>query len=383
MIAFRSIFKNSVFPGLISLYSILLFAYSHEAIAADFRGVGDLPGGDFNTAVNAISGNRPIVVGSSNSEHGVEAFIYKNKKIGAQPLGDLAGGVFFSDALGVSLDGKTVVGHSKSGSGTEAFVWTAETGMQGLGDFSGGAFFSRAEAISDDGSVIVGYGTDANGAEAFIWSMLTGLQGLGDLYGGLSTSHARAVSGNGQVIVGKSLVEAFRWDAVSGMQGLGDLPGGEFRSEALGISANAQFIVGWGTSAAGVEAFIWENGAIQSLGDLPDGSHYSVAMDVSNNGVVVGRATGLNGTEAFIKRPAWNEVRSLREHLLNKYNLGAKLAGWSLYAATAIWDNGRVIAGVGVNPDGQIEGWIADIRKRVRRTKEVEESRKTSKPIDF
>src|SRR4051812_21909598 len=47
-------------------------------------------------------------------------------------LGDLPGGSFDSRAFGISSDGRVVVGHSDAG-GLQAFRWTAETGMTPLG----------------------------------------------------------------------------------------------------------------------------------------------------------------------------------------------------------------------------------------------------------
>src|SRR5688500_60556 len=85
-------------------------------------------------------------------------------------LGDLPGEPFCSAALGVSADGKVVVGSSRSSNGYEAFRWTAAAGMQGLGDLPGGAFASQASGVSADGSVIAGYGTKASGNEAFRWT---------------------------------------------------------------------------------------------------------------------------------------------------------------------------------------------------------------------
>src|SRR5437899_1899406 len=95
-----------------------------------------------------------------------------------QGLGDLPGGPFFSAARGVSADGKVVVGTSQSSNGYEAFRWTAATEMIGLGDLSGGGFLSEAAGVSADGGVIVGYGSSSSGREAFRWSQATGMVGL-------------------------------------------------------------------------------------------------------------------------------------------------------------------------------------------------------------
>ena len=61
-----------------------------------------------------------------------------------QGLGDLPGGIFNSQAYGVSANGSVVVGRGNSANGFEASRWTQETGMVGVGDLSGGDFYSFA-----------------------------------------------------------------------------------------------------------------------------------------------------------------------------------------------------------------------------------------------
>ena len=48
-------------------------------------------------------------------------------------LGDLPGGIFLSFATGLSADGSEVTGGSISDAGFERFRWTSETGIVGLG----------------------------------------------------------------------------------------------------------------------------------------------------------------------------------------------------------------------------------------------------------
>lgn len=57
-----------------------------------------------------------------------------------QGLGDLHGGEFSSIANGISPDGSVVVGSSRSVNGIEAFRWSEQQGMVGLGDLPGGIF---------------------------------------------------------------------------------------------------------------------------------------------------------------------------------------------------------------------------------------------------
>ena len=63
-------------------------------------------------------------------------------------LGDLPGGTFDSFATAMTPDGAAVVGIGTSASGTEAFRWTQASGMVGLGDPGGPPFQSVAISIS-------------------------------------------------------------------------------------------------------------------------------------------------------------------------------------------------------------------------------------------
>ena len=65
----------------------------------------------------------------------------------------------------------------------------------------------------------------------------------------------------------------------------------------------------------------------------------------------------------------WNAkhgMRNLRDVLVNDFGLGPSLAGWTLWEATSISDDGLVIAGTGRNPGGQGEGWVANLRSSHR-----------------
>ena len=79
-------------------------------------------------------------------------------------LGDLPGGFFDSDALGMSAVGGVVVGDSNSTRGFEPMRWTASGGMIGLGNMPGSRSFDGAAfAVSSEGSVVVGR-TQGDGA---------------------------------------------------------------------------------------------------------------------------------------------------------------------------------------------------------------------------
>jgi probable HAF family extracellular repeat protein len=334
---------------------------------ASFQGLGDIPGGSFNSIAWAVSSDGLVVVGESRSAFGTEAFRWTASG-GIVRLGDLPGGGFSSGATDVSVDGSVVVGSSISASGSEVFRWNVDSGMVGLGDLAGGIFRSFATSVSADGSVIVGSGNSASGSEVFRWTPATGMVGLGDLPGGRFQGWASATAADGSVVVGKSsstlsdesssssgFLEAFRWTAGDGMVGLGDLPGGIFDSEATATSADGSVVVGYGRTASGQEAFRWtvDDGMV-GLGSLPD-DYSSVANATSADGsVVVGSST----SEAFVWDQAYG-TRSIADLLVNDF--GLDLTGWTLKAATGISADGLTIVGQGTNPSGDPEAFIATI----------------------
>jgi len=195
--------------------------------------------------------------------------------------------------------------------------------------------------------------------------------GLGDLAGGGFLSAAYDASAGGSVVVGISESasggEAFRWTAVGGMVGLGDLPGGDFYSGAWAASADGSVVVGLSQSASGAEAFRWTSaGGMVGLGDLPGGNFYSLAEDVSADGsVVVGSGSTIAGVEAFVW-DAFYGMRNLKDVL--ETDFGLDLTGWTLVRAHSVSDDGLVIAGYGMNPDGATEAWIARLGARTEPT---------------
>lgn len=150
---------------------IIAWSMCAGADVPSFVGVGDLPGGSVASKALAVSGNGAVVVGTSKSDDGEsgparwEAFRW-NSAGGIQGLGDLLGGDFDSAAHGASANGSVIVGLGKSDDGqagpsrNEAFRWTGtplgEDEDAGLGDLDGGPFHSYAQAVSASGSVVVG-----------------------------------------------------------------------------------------------------------------------------------------------------------------------------------------------------------------------------------
>lgn len=361
--------------------------YSLSAASEDgplFMGLGDLPGDIFYSVANGVSGDGTVVVGSSVSENGWEAFRW-TFETGMIGLGDLPGGYFLSLATDASYDGSAIVGQGASeirsesrysDVGREAFLWTEETGMVGLGDLPESPFASTAHAVSGNGLVVVGAGNETEAqnvfgsSTAFRWTAESEMLALGALPGGSSYSEAADVSADGSIVVGAAgsltTVRAFRWTEETGMATLaGESDDGPVSSIANAVSADGEVIVGWSMThkqhSPFTEAFRWtEEDGVVRLGDLPGGELASQARDVSEDGsVIIGRSSSDLGQEPFV----WDEyhgMQALTDVLANDY--GLDLTGWTLDSAQAISDDGLVIVGRGINPDGNIEGWVACLR---------------------
>ncbi len=154
-------------------------------------GLGDLSGGNFLSGARGVSSDGAVVVGFSSStsswesyEDFTEAFRWTNNG-GMVGLGDLPGGNFDSWATAVSSDGQVIVGAGSSAASfassewaKEALLWTSDGSMVGLGDLPGGYFDSTAAAVSSDGSAVVGWSSTDEGPEAFIWDSIHGMRNL-------------------------------------------------------------------------------------------------------------------------------------------------------------------------------------------------------------
>ena len=186
-------------------------------------------------------------------------------------------------------------------------------------------------------------------------------------YGSFPGTYAYGVSADGFTIVGfsktggafNSTIEACRWD-YGVISGLGFLPGGS-NSNATDVSSDGTVIVGASRNADNnSEAFRWENGIMVGLGDLPGDGFSSRAYGVSSDGNVV-----VGGGEAapFVIKPfVWTQIDGMRnlEDILISH--GVDLTGWNLREATGVSGDGTVIIGRGTNPNGDLEGWLVDLK---------------------
>ncbi|MDZ4783779.1 MAG: PEP-CTERM sorting domain-containing protein [Planctomycetia bacterium] len=337
---------------------------------ASFTGLGTLSDTEhFDTGAYGLSADGLMVTGFASRAPGepVQAVRWSGAD-GMVGLPDLPGGSSFSSGWGLSNDGSVIVGNSDSSLGAQAFRWTHTEGIVGLGYLPGGSLNSQAFDVSADGSVVVGYSLSANSdeGEAFRWTDGDGMVGLGDLPEGGFHSVAFGVSGNGAVIVGggrykghgfDARQEAFRWTVDGGMVGLGFLPAHDF-SVANNVSADGAVVVGVsGQLLVQNQAFRWSmNDGMVGLNHLPTVAS-STAENVSASGeVVVGSYTD-EGSESRACFWFANQMFDLQSFLLDKD--AANLTGWKLTSAEDVSADGRTLTGLGINPDGGYEAWLA------------------------
>jgi probable HAF family extracellular repeat protein len=320
----------------------------------------------FSSQAHAVSADGQVVVGEAihiTQYFSVEeAFRWEDGV-----MRGLANHIPYHDrslARGVSGDGRVVSttiytwgtgGPFGNGGGV---VWYEDDVLTPVGDLPGGATWSGMAGIDAAGSVVVGFSPDAVTDRAIRWDAGT----LTTLGTGLGWSYASGVDPSGSTVVGYQSNQleyfAMRWDGLVGTP-LPDPPQGDFGSNAREISADGSVIVGWSRQSAGNQAARWDASGATLLGTLP-GYLASQAVDVSGDGsIVIGYSSGSYPAEiAFIWDPV-NGMRPLRDVLVNEF--GFDLAGWTLQRAESISEDGTVIVGTGINPQGRQRGWIAKL----------------------
>jgi probable HAF family extracellular repeat protein len=340
-------------------------AWAQGQCALAFQGVGTLPGGVRSWALG-LSGNGRVVVGAGFDLGGLPTAFRWTPESGPVPLENLPdthGGF----AVAANRDGSVIVGRSATFGLNRAILWTPNAGVEALTDIDGPLNTLKAAAVSADGRVIVGPASNPIGPfQAYRWTRTDGAVTLGAFSG--DDDQRWGVSADSKVIAGMAsdpdgLNFAFRWTADSGVVALPSLPDA-IETGASGISADGQVIVGQNHfDDNSRRATLWHRGTVVSLGTLP-GDFTSVALKTSRTGsVVVGSSSpnclACGAASAII----WYEGRGIFDlrDLLVKGGLSKQLEGWTLTEANAVSDDGHVVSGIGINPGGQEEGYIATL----------------------
>jgi len=331
------------------------------ALGAAFRGLGFLPGGEVNNSFTshayAISADGTTVVGDSNSTAGTQAFRWTAAG-GMQPLGVLDDGIRIgTTAYGVNADGSVVVGATHTN--PIPWRWTSSGSggvMQALSGFTSGT----AYGVSSDSSILTGTG-NINGANvSFRWTPAAGAQPLPGGPDGTNFA-ARAIGGDGSVIGGVvsgngSQRRPARWDASTGAVSPLTLPPNTGLPRTGAVSADSTTIVGTLRTLTHKEAFRWTADTGLQLLDVPESGLFANAYATSGDGsILVG--------DGFLGAIVYDDAhgpRTLKDALLQS-DPSLNLAGWTLTVARGVSADGNTIVGIGTNPAGYPEAWIAQI----------------------
>jgi len=342
---------------------------------ASFVPLGVLRPGDASEAFS-MSGDGTVVTGTSISDEGKSRLPFRWTRaagLTALPVTELRPG---GEGHSANADGSVLGGLGIFFDIEEGWLWPAAGGIQSLPGGVGQANVQRPQIVtglSADGRIAVGVaGTGFLGYQGFRWVQgQPNPEGLGFLGGSgeLRLSNANGCSDDGNVITGQSTTSVstlggFVWRAGTGMAPLPALPN-LAGSVGWDVAPGGDVVVGWSYQDNSVqskgfpsEATAWRASGPVSLG-LPSGYRSSVAYGVSSGGeVIVGAATNtpqLLSQAAFV----WDADRGIR--LLQDVLGGHVPAGWTLLVATDVSANGEFVSGFGVNPNGEVEAFWADL----------------------
>ena len=258
-------------------------------------------------------------------------------------------------------------GALKVGLASGAYTWNSSDGNTGqpLDGFS-------AQGVSADGSTVTGASSGAGDHDvATLWMMPERTKVILGTLPGYDASDAVGASANGQIICGRASNDAdailkgapdqthsFRLVRGSTLQDL-DTLSGYVNSIAYGISGDGAKVVGEcrGGSGTGDNGFVWsiEKG-MQPLRSGLVSPTRTLGYAISGNGE---RIVGDNGGEnlgAFIWDGNGSPQGAVTAFVAER---GKSTGAWHLGYATGISQDGYTICGVGINPSGKSEGWVA------------------------
>jgi uncharacterized membrane protein len=213
-----------------------------------------------------------------------------------------------------------------------------------------------ATGISSDGSIVVGYayGGVADDYLSFRWTREGGFE-LG------GPGSPLAVSANGLVSVGlQTNQRAARWASQGEAIELESFPG-ETLSVAYAVDAVGSVIVGGSWSATVTIAVRWTEGGATQRFDPLSGDIYAAFYGTNADGSIAVGVSHPTRPPSFARGRAliWDEVSGPRPLESDLTRAAVDTGAWKLVHAQAVSAKGRVITGVGTNPSGQTEGWIA------------------------
>jgi uncharacterized membrane protein len=295
--------------------------------------------------------------------------------------------------ISISRDGSTIVGSVPDAQGNyNAAIWRGGTMWQLLPLFPGAVAgqnhtISVATGVSANGSVIVGYGyVSGTSSVAFRWDAVNGTVNLGTFNPGPnSSSQATGISADGLMVVGWDYEQGFtpggkNGAALNGKRGAIWWDGNERLLHPLGWAGagaaanhNGSVIVGqfdpFNTNNAAGQAstYLWtawngsfaDLGAVQPPAGAPPSEYISQPDAVSDDGSLVGGDTGNLQKFAMI----WTQQTGMMymTNFLTLKGVTAQQQWVSLTETTYISPDGRIVAGLGFDPQNRRASWIVTL----------------------
>jgi hypothetical protein len=316
-----------------------------------FRGTG-IPAGMDSFSADYVSGDGSVVAGTATAASNV----HQSFRLTGNTFTPVAIPNGFSSCVtcGITQDGQLLAGSCSADLATVIRTFT---------QVAGGAptFLPSASAIADaECGAMNSHGSVFLDGGHLIWTSYSGWKDVTGNAPGMNVK-AVALSDDFSVVVGWNvdtgrawrrtpatgyeLADSTGWHWINPGQSLGGVTGSS-DSRALGVNANGTVIIGTATIGGVTHAVRW-SGPSDAAKDLGMGS----AADVSADGsVVVGESGGVAAV--------WSsQGLSTLDSLLGDTS---DLAGWSLGAATAVSDDGKVIVGRGVH-NGAGESFVVHL----------------------
>jgi uncharacterized membrane protein len=305
---------------------------------AAFSGIGVLSDGVYSSTAQAVSADGTVVVGAAGGSAIRWTASDGMVAIAAAP----------SIARAIDGMGKTIVG----GLAGQATVWRDGGGAEPLPPFMPGLLSSEAVGLSPDATTIVGWGLQ-------LGSVPAGLVWRGDKKPTPSLNF-QASSEDGSVLVGYGTYSKPYSSHYAARNGdtLAFVPACITpvfcNAEALDVSGDGLQVVGFSqaSSATSPVPVHWDISAGTAVALSPDTG--GKALGISRDGK---RIVGYEVMDSSVATTWTNQGSRTVQELLA--GAGVLAPGWQLTVARATSQDGQVIVGDGVNPQGQSEGWIA------------------------
>lgn len=189
-----------------------------------------------------------------------------------------------SSTWGMTSDGSTIVGLGWiNAASAHAVKWNAQNGVVDLGSMIPGSS-SRANSINGNGTVVVGWQDEYDGTRSGA-KWVNGVESFITDSNGDNVGEAGDVSADGNTIIGMNMPDPYVWNNVSGLTYITHPNSSAFfRGGATGISADGGTVIGFfrpfpGPPMAG-EGFIWT-----PAGGRININDYAVSIGINTQGV--------------------------------------------------------------------------------------------------